>query len=190
MKILIITILFLVLAVPLYAQNYYIDWYTISAGGGHSESDNFQSDGTIGQALVGQASSENYTIETGYWVVYDTVGIAYLYLPGDANMYNGQWPPTVIGGDVTYLVNYFRGLTSSQSCLLDGFWASADVNGDCNIIGSDVTKLVSYFRGVGVIQYCPAYPPEYPPIPPSAPSGWPDCETAAAGNIVPTDSNK
>ena len=101
------------------------------------------------------------------------------YLPGDANMYNGAWPPVVIGGDVTYLVNYFRGITASHPCLLDGFWASADINGDCNIIGSDVTKLVSYFRGIGEIQYCPEYEPTWPTpgdLPAEAPSGWPNCE--------------
>jgi hypothetical protein len=100
----------------------------------------------------------------------------YAYLPGDANMFNGAWPPMAIGGDVTFLVNYLRGMSASPPCLLDGFWASADVNGDCRIIGSDVTKLVTYFRGTGSILYCPDYPPLYPPLPPSPPPGWPNCD--------------
>jgi len=57
---------------------------------------------------------------------------AYAYLPGDVNMALGIWPPTVIGGDVTYLVGYFIG-GGQASCNLDGFWASADINGDCTI---------------------------------------------------------
>ena len=103
----------------------------------------------------------------------------YEYLPGDANMYNGSWPPEIIGGDVTYLVNYFRGFLSSQPCLLDGFWASADANGDCSVIGSDVTKLVNYFSGFGVISWCPDYEPAWltpGDFPAEAPDGWPDCE--------------
>ncbi len=101
----------------------------------------------------------------------------YEYLPGDANMYAGQWPPIVIGADVTYLVNYFRGI--SFPCILDGFYASGDANGDCAVIGSDVTYLVQYFRGANTIRYCPDYQPAWPSpsdLPPSAPSGWPNCE--------------
>jgi hypothetical protein len=103
----------------------------------------------------------------------------YSYLPGDANMYNGAWPPTVIGADVTYLVNHFRGIVTSAPCLFDGFWCSADANGDCNVIGSDVTKLVNYFRGITTIQYCLDFEPAWPhpdSLPPEAPEDWPNCE--------------
>jgi hypothetical protein len=99
------------------------------------------------------------------------------FLPGDANMYNGIWPPGVIGSDVTYLVNYFRG--QGEQCRVGGFWNSADANGDCLVIGSDVTKLVTYFRGLTSISHCPDYDPCWPTpddLPPDAPSGWPNCE--------------
>ncbi|MCP4583860.1 MAG: exo-alpha-sialidase [candidate division Zixibacteria bacterium] len=108
-----------------------------------------------------------------------TPSISLEYLPGDVNMANGAWPPLVIGGDVTYLVNYFRSLPSSQACLLDGFWCSADANGDCLIIGSDVTRLVNYFRGLSDINYCPDYEPAWPTpddLPEDAPQDWPNCE--------------
>ncbi|MCP4582272.1 MAG: carboxypeptidase regulatory-like domain-containing protein [candidate division Zixibacteria bacterium] len=101
------------------------------------------------------------------------------YIPGDANMLNGLWPPEVIGSDVTYLVNYFRDLESNGSCMLDGAFASADINGDCLVIGSDVTRLVNYFRGLSDISYCPDHPPTWPTpedIPLDAPVGWPNCE--------------
>lgn len=101
----------------------------------------------------------------------------YAYLPGDANMLNGAWPPAVIGGDVTYLVSYFRGL--NQPCLLDGFWASADANGDCTVIGSDVTRLVNYFRSITDLSYCPDFTPLWlipDDCPVEAPEGWPNCE--------------
>jgi len=101
------------------------------------------------------------------------------YLPGDVNMAGGTWPPSATGPDVTYLVNYFRSAPTSHSCLLDGFWCSADANGDCNIIGSDVTKLVNVFRGQGSILYCEDYTPAWPTpldLPAEAPEGWPGCE--------------
>jgi hypothetical protein len=95
-------------------------------------------------------------------------------------MYNGTWPPQVIGGDVTYLVNYFRGMEMNSPCFLSGFWASGDANGDCLVIGSDVTKLVSYFRGITDLDYCPDFQPAWPSpddLPVDPPSGWPNCET-------------
>jgi len=98
------------------------------------------------------------------------------YVPGDINMSNGQWPPTVIGGDVTYLVNYFRGINSA--CLVGGFFCSADANGDCYVIGSDVTKMVNYFRGLTSLSNCADYEPTWltpSECPTEAPTGWPNC---------------
>ncbi len=140
---------------------------------------------------MGQSSSDNYIIEAGYWVgVGGGISLGYEYLPGDANMYNGIWPPECIGSDVTYLVNYFRGV--GNACELDVLWCSADANGDCNIIGSDVTRLVNYFRGNTTLLFCADYEPAWPTeddLPPSAPSGWPNCETPAVVSdiqVLPT----
>jgi hypothetical protein len=125
-----------------------------------------------------QFSDGSDTVETAL----DSILIGspgYAYLPGDANMYNAVWQPAVIGSDATYLINYFRGQPSSIPCLLDGFWASADANGDCQVIGSDVTKLVNYFRGSGNMDWCPAFEPAWhdaSELPVEAPAGWPDCE--------------
>ncbi len=115
----------------------------------------------------------------------------YEYIPGDVNMALGIWPPTVIGGDVTYLVGYFIG-GGQAACLLDGFWASADINGDCLIIGGDVTALVGYFVAGGSITYCPDYPPAWPPVPEEAPAGWPNCDAPVLNNIevIPTEIGK
>ncbi len=107
-------------------------------------------------------------------------------------MYNGMWPPAVIGSDVTYLVNYFRGI--GNPCLLNGFWCSADANGDCDVIGSDVTRLVNYFRGNTTLLYCSDFEPLWltpDDIPDSAPSGWPNCDTPPLNSkVIPTDSDR
>jgi hypothetical protein len=114
----------------------------------------------------------------------DQLPDCYEYLPGDANMALGIWPPQLIGSDVTFLVNYFRGMSSSPACTLYNpgaaiatpcFWASADANGDCMIIGSDVTKLVNYFRGLTTLSWCSDFVPCWPPLPQAAPTGWPNC---------------
>ena len=114
----------------------------------------------------------------------------YYYVPGDVNMALGLWPPSVIGGDVTYLVGYFIGGVQAP-CMLDGFWASADVNGDCNIIGGDVTALVSYFVSGGSISNCPDYEPAWPPVPEEIPDDWPDCEPSVNNvKIIPSKTAK
>ena len=51
---------------------------------------------------------------------------------------------TLTGPDVTYLVNYFRGM---QDCPCSR--CAGDANGSGTIIGSDVTYLVRYFSGIG-----------------------------------------
>ncbi|MCD6162147.1 MAG: hypothetical protein J7K40_07015 [candidate division Zixibacteria bacterium] len=122
------------------------------------------------------------------------------YLTGDVNMHIGLWPPVVIGSDVTYLINYFRGIIASQPCFMNNpasdvpyFWASADVNGDCIVMGSDATKLVTYFRGTGSIDYCISYTPCWPPLPPDPPSGWPNCQippVLKGSTIIPSQSGK
>ncbi len=116
-------------------------------------------------------------LNTAVYLVEGSGNDDYEYLPGDANMSAGSWPPTVIGSDVTYLVNYFRGI--STPCMLSGFYASGDVNADCVVIGSDVTYLVRYFRGAATLSYCADYEPAWQApedFPSEAPDGWPNCE--------------
>ena len=82
------------------------------------------------------------------------------YMPGDVN-----GSGNVIGSDVTYLVNFFRGGDPPpDSCWNESengwLYAAADCNGDCHVIGSDVTFLVNYFRGTQpAILWCPQVPP-------------------------------
>jgi len=105
--------------------------------------------------------------------------LGYAYVPGDINMHNQYWPPLVIGGDVTYLVNFFRAETTSIPCLIDSLWVSADVNGDCLANGNDITRMVSYFRGLINLSFCPDYPPRWHTpleLPDRPPEGWPPCE--------------
>lgn len=112
--------------------------------------------------------------------VIDCQAPGFAYLSGDVNMYVGSWPPEVIGSDVTYFVNFLRAAPTSQQCLLGGFWASADANGDCEVLGSDVTRLVNYFRGTIGVSFCPDFEPLWPTpgdLPVEPPSGWPNCET-------------
>ena len=136
-------------------------------------------DEMIYYTIFARKTDSSYSIPVDESQVRFMIRTNYVYLPGDVNMYNGSWPAAVIGGDVTYLVNYFRSVPSSQRCLLDGFWVSSDVNGDCNVIGSDVTRLVNYLSGTGIIEYCPDYEPLWftpADLPEDMPPGWPNCD--------------
>lgn len=98
---------------------------------------------------------------------------SYMYLPGDANMGAGNWPPIVDGADVTYIINY---LTSRNlGCKYDGFFASADANGDCYVFGSDVSYIVYYLRGLGDP---PSYCTDFPYVDPIEET-YPECEVLA-----------
>ena len=99
----------------------------------------------------------------------------FAYLTGDANMSNeivdpgnqltGPWR---VGGDVTFLVNYFDITSGNQPCLVynpnntdnypggpvDGyFFASADATGEGLVTGGDVSRLVAYFGGTAQIKW-------------------------------------
>ena len=130
----------------------------------------------IGDTLSGIYFSQIVNVSE---VTFVSLPSGYAYIPGDANMVAGTWPPAVIGSDVTFLVNYFRGAPTSLACFLDGFYAAADANGDCRVIGGDVTKLVSYFRGMTTMEHCQDYPPLWltpAECPEDPPPGWPNCE--------------
>jgi beta-lactamase superfamily II metal-dependent hydrolase len=85
------------------------------------------------------------------------------YLLGDIN-----GDGTVMGGDVTYGVRFFKalGLPPPDSCYDDSLpgngylYVAGDVNGDCEFRGSDITRLVSYFKGSATLSYCYLFPPQ------------------------------
>jgi hypothetical protein len=138
---------FLVPALAL-AQNYQIDWHVIASGGGHSESAEYQIDATIGQPVVGQSSSESYTLKAGYWVGFLARGDC-VYLPGDCN--HNSIPLEL--GDVVAMVGMYRGSVAPYyicDCGVDPpgaqFAATADPNGNCVAfeLGDVVTEIGAY----------------------------------------------
>jgi hypothetical protein len=55
------------IAIPALAQNYALDWHTVSGGGGTSTNAQFAITGTIGQADTGHLAGGAYTVDTGFW---------------------------------------------------------------------------------------------------------------------------
>lgn len=146
-------------------QTYKIDWYVIGSGGGSSQSSNYRINGTVGQPIIGSATSANYQVDAGFWVGALAGGTPCEYLIGDISG-DGQR----IGGDVTYGVRYFKGIGNPppDSCLMDStetyLYVAGDVNGNCEFRGSDITRLVSYFKSTAQLACCHFFPTILPPL--------------------------
>ena len=144
----------------------------------------------VGDGSIVEAGIDNVSI-----VMIDCDWPGYAFLPGDVNMFNGDWPPRVIGSDITYLTNYFRGMNTCKPCLINGFWLGADVNGDCIIIGNDITRLINYLSGSDSILYCPDHKPLWLSpnvLPVEIPYNWPNCETSVLSeddSVIPASSS-
>ncbi|MEE9553111.1 MAG: hypothetical protein V3W18_02345 [candidate division Zixibacteria bacterium] len=162
MKILKILIITLMAASAVSAQSYQIDWSVIASGGGHAESGNYQADGTIGQAVAGQASSESYTIQAGYWAGFAEGSVCGIYVIGD---YNGS-----LAFNVADIIAAFSKLKTGTpdadlfcDCAGDGnFWAVAmDVNNSCAFNVADVIAGFSKLKtGTPELVPCELCPPE------------------------------
>jgi hypothetical protein len=68
-------------ALAMRSNNYWLDWFTplTSSGGGPAGSANYAVNLTIGQTVVGSASSPSYQACLGYWC--GAVGQWRVYLP-------------------------------------------------------------------------------------------------------------
>jgi hypothetical protein len=81
-----------------HAQQYSIDWYKISSGGGTSTGGTYQVTGTIGQPDAGSAMSGGpYSVTGGFWsliAVVQTPGLPNLSVAHSGNSVIVSWPNT------------------------------------------------------------------------------------------------
>ncbi len=80
------------------AQNYTIDWFKISGGGGTSTGGTYQVSGTIGQHDAGgPMTGGNYSLTGGFWAlisVVQTAGLPNLSIAQSGNSVIVSWPST------------------------------------------------------------------------------------------------
>ncbi len=80
------------------AQQYTVDWYKISGGGGTSTVGTYQVSGTIGQPdASGAMSGGNYSVAGGFWslmAVVQTVGVPRLAIANSGSGIAVHWPDT------------------------------------------------------------------------------------------------
>jgi hypothetical protein len=80
------------------AQNYSINWFKVSGGGGTSAGGNYSVSGTIGQQDAGGAmTGGNYSLTGGFWslvAVAQTAGLPNLAITRAGNSIIVSWPDT------------------------------------------------------------------------------------------------
>ena len=78
-----------------HAQNYIVDWYKISGGGGTSTNGTYQVSGTIGQHdASGAMTGGNYSVTGGFWAlinVVQTPSAQTLYISHAGNVVTIYW---------------------------------------------------------------------------------------------------
>ena len=90
----------LLLIFDIRAQNYTVDWYKVSGGGGTSSGAQYTVTGTIGQHDAGgPMTGGNYSLTGGFWALYavQTPGAPLLTITHLGNQAIVSWPPSVTG---------------------------------------------------------------------------------------------
>jgi hypothetical protein len=87
-----------VLHLPAFAQQYSIDWYKVSGGGGTGTGGTYSVSGTIGQPDAGGAmSGGNYSLTGGFWSlisVVQTPDLPNMIITHSSNSVIVSWPNT------------------------------------------------------------------------------------------------
>jgi hypothetical protein len=120
-------------------DSFQLNRFSINAAGAIDDSStNYTLGLSMGQPVVGMASSASYQTGTGFWYGF------YLFKPGDVN-----GDQLVDVGDVVYLINYLFKSGPIPNPLLSG-----DTNCDSNVDIGDVVFLINYLFRSGPAPSC------------------------------------
>jgi hypothetical protein len=92
------------------AQNFSLDWSSVSGGGGQGSSSDFALDGTIGQVGAGSMSGGDFWVDGGFWsiiAVVDTQGAPKLTISASGNQVTIPWPEN---GSVSFILEVANAL--------------------------------------------------------------------------------
>jgi hypothetical protein len=133
--------LFLALS-GLRAQQYSIDWYKISGGGGTSSNGQYVVSGTIGQHDAGgPMTNGNFSLTGGFWSLYavQTPGAPMLFITKSGNNAILSWSASATG----YLLEINPNLAASGGWT--GLSVPPPVNGT-NYVTNTIVPGNNYFR--------------------------------------------
>ncbi len=118
---------------------YEIPWQSINAGGDDLSSTNYRMLFSVGQSVIGYATSDNYEAGIGYWYGAGGGGDCECGLAGDVNNDLSTDPL-----DVSYLVNkVYLGLDALHDYTATCPYPNGDVNCDSSPDPLDVSYLVN-----------------------------------------------
>jgi hypothetical protein len=117
-----------------------INWYVISSGATKAASTNYQLQGTVGQLAVGDASSTNYTVKSGYWQDFSSGGSCCV----QRGNVNGEGDIDI--ADLTFLVGFMFKSGAPPPCPEEG-----NVNAMGEIDIADLTFLVNFMFKSGPV---------------------------------------
>jgi hypothetical protein len=111
-------------ALPLQAQQYSIDWYKVSGGGGTSTNGPYSVSGTIGQPDAGgPMTGGSYSLTGGFWAlisVAQTPGAPTLYISHSGNTVTIYWQ------DVSgWSLQQNNNLSNSASWSVNSSWTTS-----------------------------------------------------------------
>jgi len=118
-------ILILALLTPIisFAQQYSIDWYKISGGGGVSSNGQYVVSGTIGQHDASQQmSGGNYSLTGGFWSLFavQMPGAPVLTITCSGNQAIVSWPSSVTGWTLQTNNDLIRGVWGNYAGTVNG----------------------------------------------------------------------
>ena len=93
----IILLLNLLVPISVVAQNYSINWYTVSGGGGTSTGGPYSLSGSVGQSAAGgPLTGGSYSFTSGFWAIeaVQTPGLPALTITRTGNSVIVSWPNT------------------------------------------------------------------------------------------------
>ena len=127
-----------------HAQNYAIDWFKISGGGGVSTNGSYAITGTIGQPDVARSTGGSYELEGGFWSIIaaiQTPGAPLLKVKRVGNTVEISWATTDANG---FLLEETGSLTGTIN------WASvstsATVVNNENVVTVPASTGFRFFR--------------------------------------------
>jgi hypothetical protein len=133
----------LLAAIVVHAQQYSVDWYKISGGGGTSTGSVYSVSGTIGQPDAGGAmSGGQYSVTGGFWSlisIVQTAGAPTLTVTHAGNNVTVSWPSSSTGFQLQQISNL-----ATTNWTTSGFSISDDGTNKSITIASPTGNL--FFR--------------------------------------------
>jgi hypothetical protein len=119
-------------------QNYHIPWSSLNGGGLDMASTNYKAMVSSAQSFVGEAGSDSFKVQIGYWYGGKPFICADVNETGNVSI-----------SDIIYLINYLFKFGPEPDPMY-----GADTNGDGKVSLADIVWLINYLFKFGPAPVC------------------------------------